>query len=83
MDDEPTLHFGLDVAQLITVTERSNIDLLMEWARNGIANFRIQLDTRNYEVLLTGPEMFDVTDGVERQQYFRFIFSECLKNGRR
>jgi hypothetical protein len=77
---EPELHFGLDLAQAIAVTQKTNLELALEWAENGIRNFRIQLRSKNYDVLLQGAEVFELTDMMERQQYFHFIFAECLKN---
>lgn len=79
-DNEPQIHFGLDVAQVRTVLKMSNFEILMSWARNGIANFKIKLGSRNYETLLDAPDLFEIDDVEQRREYFRTIFMECLAN---
>lgn len=81
---EATIHYGIDVAQykLNVDSNASNIQILLKWARDMIEQWDITLDTPNYEVLLSAPEHFEVTDTQERQLYFRTIFADCLKKGR-
>lgn len=78
-----TIHYGLSVAEYKTHVDptATNIGLLLQWARETIKNYEIQIDTPNYEVLLQGPEAFEVTDFGERQEYFRTIFALCMDNG--
>lgn len=73
--DEADLHLGLDVAE-----SHEDIEQLIAWAKNGIANFCIQVDDRNYAVLVDAAEVLRST--ANRQRYWRFIYSECMKNAR-
>lgn len=75
---EGVLHFGLDIAETKAVLNETNIALLMQWARNGIANFDIEIGTKNWEALIDAPEMFEVTDADEQMEYYRFILRECM-----
>ena len=77
---QPELHFGLDVSEAKAVLHKTSIELLIEWARNGIANFKIKIGDRNYEALMKGPVMFEVTDPTELKEYFRTIFLLCVEN---
>lgn len=84
MDEKANIHFGLDVAvyKANIRPEMSNLEIAMEWAKGSIDAWKIRLNTPDYDVLVQGAEHFEVTERAERQQYFRFIFNECLSNGR-
>ena len=73
-------HLGLDAAQAISVPEKSNLELYIDWARNGILQFGIKLNSRNYRVLLDGIEAFEIVKMNERQHAMRYIFAQCLAN---
>jgi hypothetical protein len=76
-----TIHFGLNVAQLNELEkykDKSNLDIMISWARNMIEVWEVKRGDENFKVLETAPHFFEVTSVDEIQEYQRFLIGACL-----
>ena len=78
---EHAIHFGLDIAEVTTILEKSNFEVLMDWARSQITGWQIRVGSRNYDVLLDAPEVFEIREPQHIQEYFSMIYAKCMENG--
>jgi hypothetical protein len=74
------LHFGVEVSELLAQdTDSTPLDLAIQWMREKVAEFNVQPNTPNYDVLLNVPKVFRIRSVDERRLYYQTLFAECLK----
>jgi len=79
MDKGHQIHFGLNVAQKLVTLDTTPFELAMDEMRGLVEAWNVQLNTPNYDVLLTGPEVFELSVQ-EAQVYMQELFVRCLAN---
>lgn len=64
------IHFGLSLAEYKAVVEDiPNNEIMWRWAEDSIRVHQVTFASRNYQTLIAAPEMFEVTDSGEIDDY--------------
>ena len=73
-------HAGLELSQLFSDIPKGDFEAMMEVMRNATREMRILLDTDDHRAMLTAPQIVEIHDHTQRQQFFRELFALCVDN---